>query len=109
MFSHIVKCILSPHFNKHQLYLWQFFKQHSFVTLLSVCFGFLLYAASTPEFESSALARPARMLSLIPIAAVAWYIPHRLAKSTIDVERKLIFEESPAPTFELLRLGDYGR
>jgi hypothetical protein len=85
------------------------FKQHSFVTLLSVCFGFLLYAASTPEFESSALARPARMLSLIPIAAVAWYIPHRLAKSTIDVERKLIFEESPAPTFELLRLGDYGR
>jgi hypothetical protein len=85
------------------------FKQHSFVTLLSVCFGFLLYAVSTPEFESSALVEPARMLRLIPIAAVAWFIPHHLAKSTIDIERKLIFEESPTQTFELLRLGDYGR
>jgi hypothetical protein len=85
------------------------FKQHSFVTLLSVCFGFLLYAVSTPEFEASTLTQPARMLSLIPIAAVAWYIPHHLAKSMIDIERKLIFEESPTQTFELLRLGDYGR
>ena len=87
------------------------FKQHSFVTLLSVCFGFLLYAVSTPEFEASALAEPvrARMLSLIPVAAIAWYIPHHLAKSTIDIERKLIFEESPTQPFELLRLGDYGR
>ena len=52
------------------------FKQHSFVTLLSCCFGFLLYAVSTPEFESSALAEPLRMLSLVPAAAVLWYIPH---------------------------------
>lgn len=85
------------------------FKQHSFVTLLSVCFGFLLYAVSTPEFEASALAEPVRMLSLIPVAALAWYIPHHLAKSAIAIERKLIFEESPTQTFELLRLGDYGR
>jgi hypothetical protein len=49
------------------------------------------------------------MLSLVPIVALAWYIPHHLAKSTIDIERKLIFEESPTQTFELLRLGDYGR
>lgn len=85
------------------------FKQHSFVTLLSVCFGFLLYAVSTPEFESSALAEPARMLSLIPVAAIAWYIPHHLAKSMIDIERKLIFEESPTRAFETLGLEDFGR
>ena len=85
------------------------FKQHSFVTLLSVCFGFLLYAVSTPEFESSALAEPARMFSLIPVAAVAWYIPHHLAKSMIDIERKLIFEESPTRAFETLGLEDFGR
>ena len=85
------------------------FKQHSFVTLLSVCFGFLLYATSTPEFEASALAEPARMIGLIPVVAVAWYIPHHLAKSTIDIERKLIFEESPTHAFEMLGLEDYGR
>ena len=82
------------------------FKQHSFVTMLSFVFGFLLYARSTPEFESSALLEPVRMLSLIPVAAVAWYVPHFLAKNTIDLEKKLIFEESPTPTIEALRLSD---
>jgi hypothetical protein len=85
------------------------FKQHSFVILLSVGFGFLLYAVSTPEFESSALVEPLRMISLIPVAAVAWYIPHRLDKSAIDIDRKIIFEESASQTVEMLRLGDYGR
>jgi hypothetical protein len=85
------------------------FKQHSFVTLLSVGFGFLLYAVSTPEFEPSALAEPLRMISLVPVALVAWYVPHRLAKNTIDIEKKLIFEEPPARAVEALGLGDYGR
>jgi hypothetical protein len=82
------------------------FKQHSFVTLLSCCFGYLLYAVSTPEFEASALAEPLRLLSLVPAAAVMWYIPHRLAKSAIDVEKRLIFEEAPTQTIEVLRLSD---
>ncbi len=71
------------------------FKQHSFVTLLSGCFGFLIYAVSTPEFESSALAEPLRMLSLAPFALVLWYIPHYLGKNSTELERRLIFEESP--------------
>jgi hypothetical protein len=82
------------------------FKQHSFVTLLSCCFGFLLFAVSTPEFESSALAEPLRMLSLVPTAAVLWYIPHYLQKSANQIERRLIFEESPTQTIEALRLSD---
>ena len=82
------------------------FKQHSFVTLISCGFGFLLYAVSTPEFESSALTQPLRMIALVPIAAVAWYIPHQLGKSAIDIEKRLIFEESPTQTIEALRLGD---
>ena len=82
------------------------FKQHSIVTFLSCCFGFLIYAVSTPEFESSALLEPWRMLSLVPVAAVAWYVPHYLAKSAIELERKLIFEEAPTQTIEALRLSD---
>jgi hypothetical protein len=82
------------------------FKQHSFVLLLSCCFGFLLYAGSTPEYESSALANPLRMLSFLPVAAVMWYIPYHLAKSAVDIEKKLIFEESPIQTIEALRLSD---
>jgi hypothetical protein len=82
------------------------FKQHSIVILLSFGFGFLIYALSTPEFESSALLQPWRMTILVPVAVVAWLIPHYLTKSTLEIDRKLIFEESPSRTIELLHLGD---
>jgi len=82
------------------------FKQHSFVIVLGFCFGFLIYAVSTPEFEASALLEPVRMLSFVPVAAVAWLVPHLLAKGTIEIEKKLIFEESPTQTIEALRLSD---
>ena len=82
------------------------FKQHSIVILISGGFAYLLYALSTQEFESSALLEPLRMFSLLPVAAVAWYIPHHLAKTTIDLERKLIFEEAAIRTVEGLRLSD---
>jgi hypothetical protein len=82
------------------------FKQHSIVILISFVFGFLIYALSTPEFESSALQQPLRMLTLVPVALVAWLIPHYLAKNTPEIDRKLIFEESPSRTIELLQLGD---
>jgi hypothetical protein len=82
------------------------FKQHSIVILLSLGFGFLVYALSTPEFESSALLQPVRMIGLVPVAIVAWLIPYYLAKTTPEIDRKLIFEESPSRTIELLQLGD---
>ena len=82
------------------------FKQHSIVIVLSFCFGYLIYALSTPEFESSALAEPVRFLSALPVAVIAWYVPHYLDKSTIEVERRLIFEEAPTRTVEALRLSD---
>jgi hypothetical protein len=82
------------------------FKQHSIVILLSFGFGYLIYALSTPEFESAALQQPLRMISLIPVAIVAWLIPHYLEKNTPEIDRKLIFEESPSRIIELLQLGD---
>lgn len=82
------------------------FKQHSIVILIAFCFGFLIYAVSTPDFESAALLAPWRMLTLLPVAAVAWYIPHHLARGTVDVERRLIFEETGTRAFEVLHLGE---
>jgi hypothetical protein len=82
------------------------FKQHSIVIFISLCFGFLIYVGSTAEFESSALIAPIRMLSLLPVAGVAWYIPCYLGKNTIDLEKKLIFEEGSTRSVELLRLSE---
>jgi len=82
------------------------FKQHSIVILIAFSFGFLIYAGSTAEFESSALLQPVHMLSLLPVAAIAWYIPRYLNNGTIDLEKKLIFEESATRTVEALRLSE---
>jgi hypothetical protein len=82
------------------------FKQHSIVILLSFCFGYLIYAVSIPEFEASALREPARMLEILPVALVAWYVPHHFARNATEMERKLIFEESATRTIELLRLSE---
>lgn len=82
------------------------FKQHSIVTFLSVCFGYLIYAVSIPEFESSALAEPWRLLAMTPAAALVWFVSRAMTKSTPEIERKLIFEEFPVRAFELLQLGE---
>ena len=82
------------------------FQQHSIVILIAFCFGFLIYVGSTAEFEASALREPLRMLELLPVAALAWFIPRHLKSTTIDLEKRIIFEESAARSFELLRLGE---
>jgi hypothetical protein len=46
------------------------------------------------------------MLGLLPVAGVAWYIPRYLSRNTIDLERKLIFEEAATQSVELLRLSE---
>jgi len=82
------------------------FKQHSIVILISFCFGYLIYAVSTPEFESSALLHPILMLKLLPVAAVAWYIPRHFARTTIAIERQMIFEETVTRSVEVLQLSE---
>ena len=82
------------------------FKQHSIVILIGLCFGFLVYAGSTAEFESTALAHPVEMLWLLPIVGIAWYIPRHLENTTLDLERKLVFEETPTRSVQLLELSE---
>jgi hypothetical protein len=82
------------------------FKQHSIVILISFCFGYLIYAGSTPEFEASALHEPLRMLELLPLVLVSWYVPRYFAKNAIEIEMRMIFEESPPRTVEGLGLSE---
>jgi hypothetical protein len=82
------------------------FKQHSIVILLCFVFGYLIYAVSIPEFESSALSQPVRLLGMIPVIAIAALVPRFFARNTPEIERRLIFEESAGRNFELLRLSE---
>jgi len=82
------------------------FQQHSIVVLISIGFGFLLYAASLPEFESYALVHPGRFAAMFPAAFIMWYVPRHLAKSAIAEEKRLIFEDVSATSFELIQLSE---
>ena len=82
------------------------FKQYSIVIVIAFCFGFLIYAVSTPDFESSALLHPLQMLGLLPVAVVAWLVPRYLDKNAIALEKSLIFEEAAVHTVERLRLSE---
>ena len=82
------------------------FKQHSIVIVVALVFGYLLYALSTPEFESTALIERWRMIELLPFIAIVWYIPRYLNRNTNEVDRKLIFEEAAVRTVEVLRLSE---
>jgi len=46
------------------------------------------------------------MISVLPVVAVAWFIPHHRGKTTTNIEREMIFEEGPTRTIEALQLGD---
>jgi hypothetical protein len=82
------------------------FQQHSIVTLLGCVMAFLAFAIVTPELESWALLDPIRMISFIPVVAVAWYVPRRIRQNTMDIEKQLIFEEVPPRAVEVLQIGD---
>lgn len=82
------------------------FQQHSIVVLISIGFGFLLYAASLPEFECYALVHPGRFAAILPAALITWYVPRHLAKSAIAEEKRLIFEDVSATSFELIQLSE---
>jgi hypothetical protein len=43
---------------------------------------------------------------VVPVVLIAWLIPRYLEKNTIDLEKKLIFEESAVRTVEALRLSE---
>ncbi len=82
------------------------FQQHSIVTLLGSVLGFFLFAVLTPVVESWALVDPIRMLVLIPVAALFWYIPRQIENSALEVEKTLIFEDPPTRAVQLLQLGE---
>jgi hypothetical protein len=82
------------------------FQQHSIVTLLGCVFAFFLFAVVTPQFEAWAFAEPVRMIMLVPFAAVAWYVPRYIRRNDLDVEKRMIFEETPTHAVEILQLGE---
>jgi hypothetical protein len=82
------------------------FRQHSIVTMLGCIMAFFLFAVVTPQIESFALSNLIWMVAFLPIALVAWYVPHRIQRDAMQIEKNLIFEEIPPRAVEVLQLSD---
>jgi hypothetical protein len=70
--------------------------------------GYFAFTAMTSQLESEALASPVAGGVSLGMSLGVWYAVHRVRKSVVETDQHLIFEDSPAAHFELLRLTDGG-
>jgi hypothetical protein len=81
------------------------FRDSAIVLVLSYVLGFFVFVVLTSNLEHWALIDPVLMTWFIIIPLVAWYVLSRFQQQIVEVEKELIFEESPPVAFELLDLG----
>jgi hypothetical protein len=82
--------------------------RHSAIVIMLVYFlGFSAFVGLTSSLEYRGWLHPALLLVFIPIVFVAWYAPARLQRETIEVDKRLIFEEKPPADFEVLDLSHW--
>lgn len=75
------------------------FQSHSALILVAYLFGFLFFTGYVPELEMWSLADPWRVSFFIPIIAIVLGSVHFYRKQMLDMDKHLIFEESPASNF----------
>jgi hypothetical protein len=81
--------------------------QHSAVVVaMALVFGYFAFTAVTSELESEAFSRPVRGIVFLLISLGVWYIVLRVRRSLVEIRENLIFEDTPAATFQCLHLSD---
>jgi len=81
--------------------------QHSAVVMvMAYVFGYFAFTVITPQIESDALSAPVRGTLFLFLSLGVWYSVHRIRKSVLEADAKLIFEDVPAPAFQCLHLSD---
>jgi len=75
------------------------FQSQSALTFVAYFFGFVLFSVYLPEMELWSLADPWRALFFVPVIAIALIGAQQYRKQLLDVDKQLIFEETPASIF----------
>jgi len=74
--------------------------------VMAYVFGYFAFTVITPQIESDALSAPVRGTLFLFLSLGVWYSVHRIRKSVLEADAKLIFEDVPAPAFLCLHLSD---
>jgi hypothetical protein len=75
------------------------FQSHSALVFVAYLFGFVIFTSHLPELELWSLADPWRVTLFIPLVAAILVAIHQYRKQMLDMDKHLIFEESPASGF----------
>jgi hypothetical protein len=75
------------------------FESNSGVILVAYLFGFFVFTDYVPEIEHWSLADPIRAVSFAALFAMAFAGVHAYRKQMLDMDKRLIFEETPSSGF----------
>lgn len=81
------------------------FRDSAVVLVLTCVLGFFVFVVLTSSLEHWALLSPFLMGLFIVVPLVVWYALSRWREEVPEIDKELIFEESPSGGFELLDLG----
>jgi hypothetical protein len=75
------------------------FESNSGVILVAYLFGFFVFTDYLPEMEHWSLDQPLRAVSFIALFAIAFASVYGYRKQMLDMDKQLVFEETPYSTF----------
>jgi hypothetical protein len=80
------------------------FKSNALVIVLLYFLGFVIFTSWASTAERWALLAPLRFLAFIPLLAAGWLLLRRYRCEQTDLDRRLIFVETPSAAVEVLDL-----
>jgi len=80
------------------------FKENALVIVFLLILGFYLFVSAGSFLEYVALADPVRVILLLTLLGAWWLVLRQWRANLLDMDKQLIFEESPAATIQLLDL-----
>jgi hypothetical protein len=83
------------------------FRDSAIPVVIAYVFGFFLFVGVADRLEYWALQYPRSLILLVPLALAAWYALHRFQQGSIEVDKRLIFEEKQPVDFEVLDLAHW--
>lgn len=84
------------------------FQHSAIVILMGYAIGYFAFTVATSELELVAFGRPVFGALLLTPALGGWYLVHRIRRAFQEPDVALIFEDVPAPAFQVLHLSDIG-
>ncbi len=83
------------------------FRDSAIPVLIAYVFGFLGFLGIASSLEYWAMHQPPVLILYVPLGFAVWYGLRRFQQGAIEIDKRLIFEETQPTQFEVLDLGNW--